>query len=156
MGAPDTIMGGLFWREAEILWKDQHTFIPDFVLRHEDGRQVFIEIAGFWTPEYIKQKRVNLDQFRNELIVLGCRKTSKISIATWGASSLLQRAPFDRSGAGSARAFLIACGRDKPVPHPFLPAVPRFLQESVSKRVKRPRFEGFFERGLRLILGQWI
>ena len=62
--------GWTLLREAEILWKDQHTFTPDFVLRHEDGRQVFIEIAGFWTPEYIKQKRLNLDQFRNELIVL--------------------------------------------------------------------------------------
>jgi len=62
--------GWTLLREAEILWKDQHAFVPDFVLRHEDGRQVLLEIAGFWTPEYIKQKRANLDQFRNELIVL--------------------------------------------------------------------------------------
>jgi predicted nuclease of restriction endonuclease-like RecB superfamily len=62
--------GWTLLREAEILWKDQHAFVPDFVLRHEDGRQVFLEIAGFWTKEYIEQKRANLALFNKELIVI--------------------------------------------------------------------------------------
>jgi predicted nuclease of restriction endonuclease-like RecB superfamily len=57
-------------RERDILWKDQHVFTPDFLLTHQDGRRVFLEIAGFWTPEYVKQKRATLAQFSKETIVL--------------------------------------------------------------------------------------
>jgi predicted nuclease of restriction endonuclease-like RecB superfamily len=31
-------------------------FIPDFVLRHEDGREVYLEIFGFWTPGYLHDR----------------------------------------------------------------------------------------------------
>lgn len=57
-------------REPEILWKDQHVFTPDFLLSHKDGRRVFLEIAGFWTPEYVKQKRATLAQFKEYQIFL--------------------------------------------------------------------------------------
>jgi predicted nuclease of restriction endonuclease-like RecB superfamily len=57
-------------RDREILWKDQHVFTPDFLLSHQDGRRVFMEIAGFWTPEYVKQKRATLAKFPKKTIVL--------------------------------------------------------------------------------------
>jgi len=31
-------------------------FLPDFTLRHEDGREALVEIVGFWTPEYLEEK----------------------------------------------------------------------------------------------------
>jgi predicted nuclease of restriction endonuclease-like RecB superfamily len=57
-------------RERVVLWKDQHVFTPDFQLSHQDGRRVLMEIAGFWTPEYVEQKRATLAKFPKEIIVL--------------------------------------------------------------------------------------
>ena len=31
-------------------------FLPDFTLRHADGREALVEIVGFWTPEYLDTK----------------------------------------------------------------------------------------------------
>ena len=31
-------------------------FLPDFTLRHADGREALVEILGFWTPEYLEAK----------------------------------------------------------------------------------------------------
>jgi len=50
-------------REGEILQRGQRVFFPDFVLEHEDGRRVLLEIAGFWTPEYIAYKAEVLQLF---------------------------------------------------------------------------------------------
>lgn len=53
-------------REAGVLHRGQHVFVPDFRLRHQDGRQVFMEIVGYWTPEYLESKRRTLELFRDE------------------------------------------------------------------------------------------
>jgi len=57
-------------REGAILYKHQKTFVPDFVFRHEDGREVFFEIVGFWTPEYLKAKLETLETFSDRKILL--------------------------------------------------------------------------------------
>jgi predicted nuclease of restriction endonuclease-like RecB superfamily len=31
-------------------------FLPDFTLRHADGREALVELVGFWTPEYLEAK----------------------------------------------------------------------------------------------------
>jgi uncharacterized protein len=31
-------------------------FLPDFTLRHRDGREALVELLGFWTPEYLEAK----------------------------------------------------------------------------------------------------
>ena len=36
-------------------------FLPDFTVRHHDGREALVEIVGFWTPEYLRAK---LDKVR--------------------------------------------------------------------------------------------
>ena len=56
--------------EADFLWKEQQIFTPDFVLSHADGRRVYLEIAGFWTPEYIQQKKATLARFKEFNILL--------------------------------------------------------------------------------------
>ncbi|MGE5340364.1 MAG: DUF790 family protein [Candidatus Omnitrophota bacterium] len=52
-------------REGGILHQGQKVFIPDFLFQHEDGRKVYLEIVGFWTPEYLKAKRDVLQLFGN-------------------------------------------------------------------------------------------
>jgi len=51
-------------REGDILYDRQRTFVPDFTFRHHDGTEVFLEIVGFWTPEYLAHRREALRQFR--------------------------------------------------------------------------------------------
>lgn len=57
-------------REGEILEKDQHTFVPDFVFSHDEGRRVYFEIVGFWTPEYLSLKEKTLKKFNDASIIL--------------------------------------------------------------------------------------
>ena len=37
-------------------------FIPDFVVTHPSGRQFFLEVLGFWTPQHLSAR---LDEFRH-------------------------------------------------------------------------------------------
>ena len=48
-------------REVEIVDLKGTVFVPDFALRHPDGRVVHIEIVGFWHPDYLRRK---LDKVR--------------------------------------------------------------------------------------------
>jgi predicted nuclease of restriction endonuclease-like RecB superfamily len=57
-------------REGEILHNGQKVFVPDFVLRHEDGRVVLMEVIGFWTPEYLAAKAATLRAFGRHSILL--------------------------------------------------------------------------------------
>jgi predicted nuclease of restriction endonuclease-like RecB superfamily len=43
-------------REVEIVDLKGTVFVPDFALRHGDGRTVHIEIVGFWHPDYLRRK----------------------------------------------------------------------------------------------------
>ena len=64
-------------REGELLHHGQKVFFPDFLLRHEDGRKVYLEIIGFWTPEYLKAKIETLELFKdNNIIVAIARAVS--------------------------------------------------------------------------------
>ncbi len=63
-------------REGDILHEHQKTFIPDFTFRHEDGTEVFLEIVGFWTPEYLAHRRETLQQFRRHRILLAVPESS--------------------------------------------------------------------------------
>jgi len=57
-------------REGEILHLGQKVFLPDFVLRHDDGRVVLLEIVGFWTLEYLQAKFQTLQAFQDHRILL--------------------------------------------------------------------------------------
>lgn len=64
-------------RETEILQRGQTVFMPDFVLIHESGRKVLLEIIGFWTPEYLEQKKETLSLFRDQPILLAVADIAK-------------------------------------------------------------------------------
>lgn len=57
-------------RETELLHEGQKVFFPDFVFRHADGRKVYMEVVGFWTPEYLAKKRETLERFSGHRILL--------------------------------------------------------------------------------------
>jgi uncharacterized protein len=45
-------------------------FLPDFTVRHRDGRSALVEIVGFWTPEYLEAKLRKLRERRLDNLVL--------------------------------------------------------------------------------------
>jgi predicted nuclease of restriction endonuclease-like RecB superfamily len=63
-------------REGEILHQGQKVFIPDFVLHHDDGRKVLLEIVGYWTPEYLDAKFKTLRTFEQYAILLAVGKAA--------------------------------------------------------------------------------
>ncbi len=54
-------------RESELLHVGQTVLTPDFVLRRRDrpDEPIYVELIGFWTPEYLRKKAMRLEQFRN-------------------------------------------------------------------------------------------
>jgi len=63
-------------REGKILHDRQTTFVPDFVFRHADGTEVFMEIVGFWTPQYLEHKRQTLRRFHQYRIIIALPEKS--------------------------------------------------------------------------------
>ena len=57
-------------RAGRILQRGQTVFVPDFVLNHADGREILLEIVGFWTPEYLRAKIQKLKLFEGQSILL--------------------------------------------------------------------------------------
>ena len=57
-------------REGTVLHEGQTVFMPDFTLRHEVHGEVLLEIIGFWTPEYLKEKVVRLERFKDHANIL--------------------------------------------------------------------------------------
>jgi predicted nuclease of restriction endonuclease-like RecB superfamily len=58
-------------REPAVLKAGQYAFIPDFSLER-NGKRIYVEIIGFWTPEYLKNKieKINLVKEKEDLILL--------------------------------------------------------------------------------------
>jgi uncharacterized protein len=47
------------WRleeSREVIDLGESAFAADFVLTHVDGRQVYLEVIGFWTPRYLTER----------------------------------------------------------------------------------------------------
>ena len=51
-----TTDGWTMARERSPLSAGGTVFLPDFTLRHADGREAAVELVGFWTPEYLAAK----------------------------------------------------------------------------------------------------
>jgi predicted nuclease of restriction endonuclease-like RecB superfamily len=48
--------GWTLTRESSPVARGNELFLPDFTLRHDDGREALVELVGFWTPEYLAEK----------------------------------------------------------------------------------------------------
>jgi hypothetical protein len=58
-------------KRAAVLKAGQYAFIPDFSLER-NGTRIYVEIIGFWTPEYLKHKiqKLNDLQEKESMILL--------------------------------------------------------------------------------------
>ncbi len=52
-------------REPAVLKAGQYAFIPDFSLER-NGNRIYVEIIGFWTPEYLKNKIQKINQLKEQ------------------------------------------------------------------------------------------
>ncbi|MBX3420360.1 MAG: DUF790 family protein [Pirellulaceae bacterium] len=50
------VNGWALERETGLLERYQKILLPDFLWTHQSGKQIHLEIIGFWTPEYIQSK----------------------------------------------------------------------------------------------------
>lgn len=57
-------------REGGVLDLKGSVMIPDFVFRHPDGRVVYLEIVGFWTPQYLSNKLEKIHKAAGTPLVL--------------------------------------------------------------------------------------
>jgi uncharacterized protein len=56
--------------DAPIVLPGGRVFLPDFTLRHRDGREALVELVGFWTPEYLEHKASSVRDAGLENLVL--------------------------------------------------------------------------------------
>ncbi|MCW4008986.1 MAG: DUF790 family protein [Candidatus Bathyarchaeota archaeon] len=62
-------------REPTILKAGRSLLLPDFLLE-KDNIQVYVEIVGFWTPDYIKRKIEKLNNTKTPMLILLNEKLS--------------------------------------------------------------------------------
>jgi predicted nuclease of restriction endonuclease-like RecB superfamily len=66
----DARNGWTLSRETSLVAVGDELFLPDFTLRHADGREALVEIVGFWTPEYLEAKARKLAAARLDTLIL--------------------------------------------------------------------------------------
>jgi uncharacterized protein len=78
--------------------------IPDFTLRDGSGREVYVEIVGFWTPEYLSRKIAKVRAARLNNLILAVSKRLALSEAEakeldvlWFAGKLSASAVIERA-----------------------------------------------------------
>lgn len=69
-------------RERSPLSSGGVVFLPDFTLRHDDGREAAVELVGFWTPEYLAAKIVKVRAAGDVPLVLVVAKALAVGDAT--------------------------------------------------------------------------
>ena len=61
-------------REAVILEAAHTLLVPDFLLIHEDGTEVALEIIGYWTPQYLREKLAKVANVGGANLIVAVRK----------------------------------------------------------------------------------
>jgi len=61
--------GWVVKREPTVLKAGQYAFIPDFSLERNSTR-IYVEIIGFWTPEYLKHKIQKLNDLQEKVSMI--------------------------------------------------------------------------------------
>ncbi|WP_461864922.1 DUF790 family protein [Thermococcus sp.] len=63
------LLGAEVIREPGVLKAGSYAYIPDFLIR-KNGKEVYVEIAGFWTEEYLKTKIEKLSKLRVPMLII--------------------------------------------------------------------------------------
>jgi uncharacterized protein len=81
-----------------------HVMIPDFTLRDGSGREIYLEIVGFWTTEYLSRKIAQVRAAHLNNLILAVSKRLSLSEATakeldvlWFAGKLSVSAVIERA-----------------------------------------------------------
>lgn len=81
--------GWMVRREPTVLKAGQYAFIPDFSMERY-GARVYVEIVGFWTPEYLKHKVQKINQLaEKEIIILLVNKNLACSGSEFKTDNLI-------------------------------------------------------------------
>jgi hypothetical protein len=81
--------GWVVKREPTVLKAGQYAFIPDFSLERNSTR-IYVEIIGFWTPEYLKHKIQKLNDLQEkESMILLVNRNLACTGAEFQADNLL-------------------------------------------------------------------
>lgn len=79
-------------REGTVLHAGQNVFMPDFTFRHPEHGEALLEIIGFWTPEYLREKAARLAQFHGHgRILLAVAEHADEAIAELGMPRVVYR-----------------------------------------------------------------
>jgi len=62
-------------READIFISKSGVFIPDFKVKNKE-KELFIEIVGFWTKQYIEKKIEKLSDFKKDIMIIASEENS--------------------------------------------------------------------------------
>jgi predicted nuclease of restriction endonuclease-like RecB superfamily len=73
-------------RESEVLHEGQKVFVPDFTFVHSSGQRASLEIVGFWTPEYLRDKLATLAAFRTHHILLAVQESHREAFSEFAES----------------------------------------------------------------------
>lgn len=81
--------GWIVRREPTVLRAGKYAFIPDFSLER-NGIRIYIEIVGFWTAEYLKNKIQKINQLKEkESLILLVNKSLGCSGSEFNANSVI-------------------------------------------------------------------
>lgn len=69
----------LFRADAVIPVGRNEVMIPDFTLRNQSGMEVYLEIVGFWTPEYLNKKIAKVREAKLDNLILAVSKQLALS-----------------------------------------------------------------------------
>lgn len=90
--------------DAVIPVERNQVMIPDFTLRDRSGHEVYLEIVGFWTPEYLSRKIAKVTAARLDNLILAVSKRLALSEAAakeldvlWFAGKLSASAVIERA-----------------------------------------------------------
>jgi predicted nuclease of restriction endonuclease-like RecB superfamily len=75
-------------RETVVVEASEALLVPDFVLTHDDGTEVMLEIVGYWTPEYLEEKLAKLASARAPNMIVAVRKSLALRAGTLPATVL--------------------------------------------------------------------
>ncbi|MGH9841384.1 MAG: DUF790 family protein [Blastocatellia bacterium] len=97
--------------DAVIPLARNEVMIPDFTLRDQNGREVYLEIVGFWTPEYLSRKIAKLTEAGLDNLIIAVSKQLALDEAAAEELNMLWFAKKLSAAEVIARADLLATSR---------------------------------------------
>lgn len=83
-------------REDTVIDLGGRVMIPDFSLRHPDGRRALLEIVGFWTPQYLEGKLEKIKQAKLDNLIIAV--SEDLDCAKQGFAGLKGEVLFFKAG----------------------------------------------------------